>query len=259
MERIQIQNASFSYDGKTPVWENVNLTVNEGDCFCILGANGCGKTTLLSCLNGGSRLSKGTILVNGKNVLDYSVTELATTVGIVFQDHTAPFPYTALEVVRMGRAPYIGVFSSPTKEDTELALRVMEDMGISHLADKKYTQISGGERQLVLIARTLCQQPQIILFDEPTSHLDFKNQALVINTIKRLSEKGLTMIMTSHFPNHVWKVGNRVALMGEGSVIASGSVEETMTEENLARTYGIGVHIVKSRIGGKEMVFCEAE
>ena len=259
MAEILVKDASFAYSEGRYIWQHVDLHVQEGDCYCILGANGCGKTTLFSCLNGDNRLKSGQILVNGKEIGKYSVTELARTVGIVFQDHTAPFPYTALEVVRMGRAPYIGLFQSPSKEDTEIAMSMLEELGIAHLAQKKYTQISGGERQLVLIARTLCQQPQIILFDEPTSHLDFKNSAMVINTIQRLSEKGMTMVMTSHFPNHVWKVGNKVALMGKGGMLACGPVEEIMTEENLEATYGVKVNILRSNIRGKETVFCEAD
>lgn len=257
--QISVEDASFAYTEGRYIWQHVNMQVEDGDCYCILGANGCGKTTLFSCLNGDNRLKSGRIMVNGKNIRDYSVTELAQTMGIVFQDHTAPFPYTALEVVRMGRAPYIGVFQTPDKEDTKMAMEVMEELEISHLADKKYTQISGGERQLVLIARTLCQKPQMILFDEPTSHLDFKNQAMVMRTIKRLSNRGLTMVMTSHFPNHVWQVGTNVALMGNGGIIAQGPVEQVMTEENLEATYGVKVNIIRSIVHGKEAVFCEAD
>lgn len=259
MPKLLVEDASFAYGRGRYIWQHVDLAVEAGDCYCILGANGCGKTTLFSCLNGTNQLKQGRILVDGRDVRSYSVTELARTVGVVFQDHTAPFPYTALEVVRMGRAPYIPTFQSPSDEDTRMALEVMAEMGIAHLAYQRYTEISGGERQLVLIARTLCQQPQMILFDEPTSHLDFRNQALVINTIKRLSERGMTMLMTSHFPNHVWKVGTKVALMGHGGLIASGPVGEVMTEENLEATYGVRVNIIHSCIEGEEVVLCEAD
>jgi iron complex transport system ATP-binding protein len=131
----------------------------------------------------------------------------------------------------MGRTPYLGVFETPSRRDTELAYSIMEDLGIAHLAEKSYTHISGGERQLVLIARTLCQEPEIILFDEPTSHLDFKNQAIVLRTIKQLSEKGMTIVMTSHFPNHVWKIGTHVAMLGFKGMVVQGLVNEVMTEE----------------------------
>lgn len=257
VNRIEIQNAGFSYDGKRYVWENIDLTVKDGDCFCLLGVNGCGKTTLLNCIARNMPLSMGKILINGRDITEYSVMEFARTVGVVYQDHTVSFPYSSLEVVRMGRTPHLGLFQTPSEEDTNLAVDIMDELGILHLADKSYSQISGGERQLVLIARTLCQQPEMILFDEPTSHLDFKNQAMVIKTMKKLSEKGMTLVMTSHFPNHVWNVGTSAALMGEGGIIASGNCEEIMTKENLERTYGVPVKILESISDGKSTFFCE--
>ena len=168
--KIEVVNGSFSYNHKDTIWDNVNLQVNEGDCVCLLGANGCGKTTLLHTMCGAHPITGGQVLVNGKNIQDYAITELAQTVGIVYQDHTVSFPYTSLEVVRMGRAPYLNMFQTPSKEDTLLAYEVMKELGIADIADKSYSKISGGQRQLVLIARTLCQQPDVILFDEPTSH-----------------------------------------------------------------------------------------
>ncbi len=255
--RIEIRNAGFSYDGKHYVWEHVDLTVRDGDCFCLLGANGCGKTTLLNCIARNAPLTKGSILINGKDISQYTVTEFARTVGVVYQEHTVSFPYSSLEVVRMGRTPHLGLFQTPSEADTKLAYEIMEELDIAHLAEKSYSQISGGERQLVLIARTLCQQPEMILFDEPTSHLDFKNQAMVIKTMKKLSQKGMTLVMTSHFPNHVWKVGTSVALMGNHGIIASGSCDEVMTKAHLEQTYGVPVNILESTLDGKTTFFCE--
>ncbi|NLP36275.1 MAG: ABC transporter ATP-binding protein [Firmicutes bacterium] len=257
--KLSIKDACFSYNDKEPVWENINLAVEEGECLCLLGPNGCGKTTLFNCITGNLPLKSGSIYVNQKNIHDFSVIELAKTIGIVFQEHTAPFPYTSLEVVRMGRTPHLGLLETPSKEDTELAYRIMEDLGIAHLAGKSYTHISGGERQLVLIARTLCQEPEIILFDEPTSHLDFKNQALVLRTIKKLSERGMTIVMTSHFPNHVWKVGTKVAMLGYQGMVAQGPVEQVMTEENLTRAYGINIKIHEASSGTGAIHFCEPD
>ncbi len=255
--KLSVKNACFAYDDGKPVWENINIDVEEGECLCLLGPNGCGKTTLFNCINGSYSLKSGSIYVNGKNIKDYSVTELAQTMGVVFQEHSAPFPYTSLEVVRMGRTPHLGMFDTPSQKDTELAYSIMEELGIAHLAGKSYTHISGGERQLVLIARTLCQQPEIILFDEPTSHLDFKNQAMVLRTIKKLSQKGMTIVMTSHFPNHAWKIGTSVAMLSYQGMVAHGPVEEVMTEENLSKTYGLEVKIYEAKSGTKRIRFCE--
>ena len=255
--KIEVVNGSFSYNHKETIWENVNLQVNEGDCVCLLGANGCGKTTLLHTMCGAHPITGGQVLVNGKNIQDYAITELAQTVGIVYQDHTVSFPYTSLEVVRMGRAPYLSMFQTPSREDTLLAYEIMKELGIADIADKSYSKISGGQRQLVLIARTLCQQPDVILFDEPTSHLDFKNQAIVMKTLQKLSDKGMTIVMTSHFPSHAWQVGTKVVLMGKKGIVAQGTPEEIMTEEHLSNIYDVKVRIVNKQTEGSKAFFCE--
>jgi len=253
---IEIKNAAFAYQGKEYIWKDVNLSIEQGDSVCILGANGCGKTTLFNCIAGNMPLNSGEISVAGKRIGDYSITELAKTVGIVYQEHSVSFPYTSLEVVRMGRTPYLGTFQTPSQKDTDMAYAIMEEMGIAHLAERPYSRISGGQRQLVLIARTLCQTPKAILFDEPTSHLDFRNQALVMKTLKNLSAKGMTIIMTSHSPAHAWQISNKTVLMGKGGIIAQGSPREIMTAENLERTYDVKVKIHRSE-NDDNAFFCE--
>jgi iron complex transport system ATP-binding protein len=255
--KISIRDACFGYNDHELVWHDINIDVKEGECLCLLGPNGCGKTTLFNCISGLYSLKSGSIYIKQKNIEAFSITELAKTMGIVFQEHRAPFPYSSLEVVRMGRTPYLGLFGKPSKKDTELAYSIMEEMGIAHLAGKSYTHISGGERQLVLIARTLCQGPEIILFDEPTSHLDFKNQAMVLRTIKRLSEKGMTIVLTSHFPNHVWKIGTSVAMLSNHGIVAQGPVDEVMTEKNLNQTYGVDIKIYDAQSGVNRIRFCD--
>ncbi len=257
--KISVRNAAFSYDGVRSVWKDVNLDIPEGECFCLLGPNGCGKTTLFNCISGAFPLSRGQVVLNGRDVKEYSVSQLARILGIVYQEHSAPFPYTSLEVVRMGRTPYLGVMGTPSEKDTAHAYGIMRELGIGHLAEKSYTQISGGERQLVLIARTMCQEPEIILFDEPTSHLDFKNQAMVLRTVKKLSARGITIVMTSHFPNHVWNIGTSVAMMNYEGMVAAGAVDQVMTEENLTKTYGVPVRIHRAVSGGRETCFCDPD
>lgn len=255
--KLLIENASFGYNENKLVFENININVQERDCLCLLGPNGSGKTTLLNCVNGTFPLKSGSVFVNGRDIKTFSIIELARTIGIVFQEHSAPFPYSSIEVVRMGRTPHLGMFETPSRQDTELAYSIMEDLEIAHLATKSYTHISGGERQLVLIARTLCQEPEIILFDEPTSHLDFKNQAMVLRTIKKLSENGMTIVMTSHFPNHVWKIGTHVAMLGFDGMVVQGRVDEVMTEKNLTETYSVAVKIFEAESDQVKTRFCE--
>ncbi len=255
---IEVKNASFAYSHNEYIWQNVNLDIFQGDSVCILGANGCGKTTLFNCIAGNLQLAEGSISIDGKSVNDYSVTDLAKTIGVVYQEHSVAFPYSSLEVVRMGRTPYLKMFQSPGQADTDMAYSIMQEMGIEHLAERPYSRISGGQRQLVLIARTLCQNPKAILFDEPTSHLDFKNQALVIKTLRRLSQKGMTIIMTSHSPAHAWQLSNKTVLMGKGGIISQGTPQEIMTAENLEKTYGVKVKIHKSKTDSSAF-FCEPD
>jgi len=255
---VSVRAASFSF-GDKEVWRNIDLEVEKGDSICLLGPNGCGKTTLLNCIHGDLRLKSGEIKIGGREVTSMSVTEIALKMGYVFQEHSAPFPYTSLEVVRMGRSPHLGLFQMPSAQDTEQARDIMASMGISHLESQRYTNISGGERQLVLIARTLCQEPDMILFDEPTSHLDFRNQALVLQTIGRLAKRGLTIIMTSHFPNHAWVLDSKVAMMGREGLLALGPAAEVMTEANLSAAYGIAVRVYKGVSGDKTIDFCAPE
>lgn len=249
-KQLKLDKISFSY-GERDIFSDLTLEVTQGEILCILGANGCGKTTLLQCINGTLKPKSGNIILEGTDITTIGVIELARKVGTVFQEHSAPFPFSVLEVVSMGRAPHLGFFASPSKHDTEIALNSLEQVGMSHLKDKPYTQISGGERQLVLIARTLAQEPGVILLDEPTSHLDFKNQVLVLKMISKLSIRGLTVIMSTHLPNQAFLVSSRVALMHEGRFLASGYCNDVMTEKNLADTYGVELQIAEVNDTGK--------
>lgn len=253
--KISVRSASFSY-GEKRVWHDLNLEIESGETLCLLGANGCGKTTLLNCIHDDLRLESGSILLDGRDIHSLGVRDIAKQVGYVFQEHSAPFPYKVIDVVRMGRTPHLGLFESPSKSDTMIANDIISSLGIGHLAQKRYTQISGGERQLVLIARTLCQEPEIILLDEPTSHLDFGNQAMVLKTIRHLSQKGLTIIMTTHFPNHAWLFSSRVALMNGGELVSVGTAVEAMSPEILSQTYGIKVKIYTVKDTTGDVKFC---
>jgi iron complex transport system ATP-binding protein len=240
--KIAVSNIAFNY-GERIILDNLSFELEKGDTLCLLGSNGCGKTTLLRCLRGFLKTRNGECLLDGNNILAFNKTHLAKRIGFVFQEHSAPFPYSVIEVVKMGRAPHLKMFASPSRHDTELAEKALETAGISHLRDRKFTQISGGERQLTVIARTLVQEPDVILMDEPTSALDFKNQALVLKMIEKLSKQGITIILSTHFPNHALMYTCKVALMNRGKFIAFGPATEVITENNLLHTYGINVKI----------------
>lgn len=255
--KIVVDNISFNY-GDRSIFHDLKFEVEQGDILCLLGSNGCGKTTLLRCLRGYLKYHTGNCFLDGTNIRSLKTAALSRKIGFVFQDNTAPFPYSVIEMVKMGRAPHLKLFASPTHHDTEIAERALETVGMHHLKDRKFTQISGGERQLAVIARTLAQGPDVILMDEPTSALDFKNQALVLKMINKLAKQGITIILSTHFPNHALLYSCKVAMMNKGGFIAFGPADKTLTEETLEKTYGINVRIYSAdKASGKEKVrFC---
>lgn len=241
---MEIINASFSYNGQENIFENINFTIEKGDIFCILGANGTGKTTLIKCLNGIMKLNTGEVLLNNKNIYSLSPAEIARNIGYVPQIHNSTFSFSVLDVVLMGRAPYLDLFESPSEDDYKIAEKSLETLNISYMRDKSYTEISGGEQQLVFIARVLTQEPSILILDEPTSHLDFGNQIRTLNIIEKLASKGLSVIMSSHFPDQAFISANKVAIIQGKNIIDMGTPEEVITRENMEKTYGIPVKIV---------------
>jgi iron complex transport system ATP-binding protein len=243
MAEISLSNGSFSYGGRR-IFTGINLSVSRGEVFCILGANGCGKTTLLRCLNGSLNLEQGVVHLGETALNDMKPEEIARRIGFIFQEHETPFPYSVMEIVCMGRAPYLGIFGSPSSKDRELAEEMLNMVGMLHLRNKPYTQISGGERQLVLIARTLTQQPDVIMMDEPTSHLDFKNQTVVLQIINSLAKQGIAVLMTSHYPDHALLFSSNVALMKNGNFLDTGKPADVMTDGTLAELYDMEVSII---------------
>lgn len=237
-------NASFSYDGVKNIFEDINFVIEKGDIFCILGANGTGKTTLIKCLTNLMNLDSGQIKLDGKDIKFMNNAEIARNIGYIPQIHNSTFPFTVLDVVLMGRSPHLDLFESPSEKDYKIALDSLKMLNISYMKEKPYTEISGGEQQLVFVARVLAQQPSILVLDEPTSHLDFGNQIRTLNIIDKLAKNGLSVIMTSHFPDQAFISSNKVAIMQNGNFIDIGSPDDVITERNMEKTYGIKVKIV---------------
>lgn len=245
MEKLlDVKNISFKYENRK-IFENISFSIEKGDVMCILGPNGTGKTTLIKCLNGLHNIESGEILLNGKDIKHLSFKEISKHIGYIPQTHTPTFPFTVLDVVMMGRSPYIRLTESPMKKDVEIAESALKDLGIYSLKDKQYTNLSGGERQLVFLARILTQQPDILILDEPTSHLDFGNQIRFLEIIGKLASKGLSIIMSSHFPDHAFISSNKVAIMKNKQFIDFGKPEETITEDNLKNAYDIDVKLIE--------------
>lgn len=256
--KLEIRGGSFSYTKDKPVFRNICLELEDQQFLCLLGQNGCGKTTLLKCLAGMVPISSGEVRINGKNFVSMTRREIALAIGYVPQDQETAFPFSVQQMVLVGRAPSLNFFSSPSAQDVAIAEEAMERVGIWDLKDQRYTELSGGERQLVLIARVLAQQPKILLLDEPTSHLDFKNQTIILRLIKDLVREGRAVIMTTHYPNHAFTYPNRVALMHDGRFLAIGSPGEVLLESNLSQAYGIKIRLHSShdKDSGELVTFC---
>jgi iron complex transport system ATP-binding protein len=241
---LDVKNAEFSYDEKRNVFEGINFSIQKSDILCILGPNGSGKTTLLKCLTNILQLTNGEVTINSRDVQSLSRKELSKKIGYLPQTHAALFPFSVLEVAVMGRAPHLKLTSSPTEAEYDTAKANLEMLGISDLANRPYTKISGGQRQLALLAMVLTQEPEILLLDEPTAHLDFGNQVRILELIEKLSTKGPAVIFTSHFPDHALQMSCKVALMNNKQFINVGDSETVVTAENLKEIYGVDVSVV---------------
>lgn len=232
------------------------MKIESGDILCILGPNGVGKTTLFKSMLGFIPLASGEILINGENIKNWKRNKLAKYIGYVSQAHMPSFPFTVLDVVVLGRISYLGIASSPSKTDIRIATYNLERLDILHLSDRIYTEISGGERQMVMIARALTQESQILVLDEPTSNLDFGNQAKVLDQLTRLASEGLAVVMTSHAPDHAFLCSNNVVLILKDNNFMIGVADEVVTAENLQNAYGIDVHIMSGLDNSGKKIKC---
>ena len=244
MSLIEVDKAAFSY-GKEDIFHDISFEVSKREIFCLLGPNGSGKTTLLDCVLGTNKLKSGKIKVNGKNISSYNPRRLAQQISYVPQRHECAFPYRVIDITLMGRAAYTGIFSAPTQNDREIARKALMLTGIYHLRRRPYTQLSGGELQLVMIARALAQNTSLIVMDEPTAHLDFRHELVVLETIMNLvKEKEISVLMATHFPNHAFyfednNIKINIALLKDGQFMAVGPPREILNEERIEELYGV--------------------
>lgn len=248
--KLELKEVASGYGHRTLI-RGISLAVTDGEVLCLLGPNGSGKTTLFKTILGLIRLQGGQILLDGEDISRWPQARLARVMGYIPQAHIPPFPFKVLDVVLMGRTAHLGSMAAPGREDVAIARRAIATLNISHLEDRIYTEISGGERQLVLIARALAQEPRLLIMDEPTSALDFGNQLLVLGHIKQLAQMGLAIIMASHFPDHALLYSTKVLMLKEGRIYSQGCPEETVTEESLKSLYGVDVKIISSSLPGK--------
>lgn len=252
---FSLEGLACGYHG-TPVVTDISCTVDAGEILCILGPNGVGKTTLFQSILGLLPLIGGQVQIDGADIHRWTAKKRAQYLGYVPQAHTPPFPYTVLDVVVTGRVAHQGLFASPSKADYAIAVQTMEALSIAHLKDNIYTQISGGERQMVLIARALTQQPKILLMDEPTANLDFGNQARVLERIRQLANQGISVIMTSHNPDHALRCADRVLLLKRGNQHLLGAPDQVVTSQHMRGAYGVDVVITHGTYENQEIKGC---
>ena len=242
MHDLIIKNVAFSY-GQTPVLNGVDLTVRPGDVISLLGPNGSGKSTLMKLILGILKPQAGSITLGGDETSRLDSRALAGRVAYVPQTNTSPFGYTGLEMVMMGRSVHRGVFARYTKEDEEIALAAMERLGVADLRERTFTRLSGGQRQLLILARAIAQGARLMILDEPVTGLDYGNQLRLLGHIYRLAAEGYTFIKSTHFPDHSLLISGRAVMLKDGRLFADGSAEEVITAENIRRMYDVEVSV----------------
>ena len=236
---LTVKQGRFFYEKNSPIFSDVTFSVDSGEILAILGPNGAGKTTLLRCITGMLRWREGQSLLDGQPIHTMSARKLWSTMAYVPQAKAASAAFTAFETVLLGRSSHLGAFSAPKQADMDKAMEAMEQLGIAHLADKKCNSISGGELQMVLIARALAAEPQVLILDEPESNLDFKNQLIVLDAMQALARRGMTCIFNTHYPAHALQRADKALLLSRGGSYVFGPASTVVTRENIRRAFGV--------------------
>lgn len=249
---LQIENGSFGYPKQETILHHINLTLEEGHILAVLGPNGIGKTTLLKCMIGLLQWREGQTLLLGQNIRDMKPKDLWSTVSYIPQSHGFAFSYTGLEMVMLGRASHLGTFSQPGKKELQMAEEMMERVGITRLADKDCNRMSGGELQMVLIARALINEPKLVILDEPETGLDFHNQILVLNMIEKLAhEDGISAIMNTHYPTNAMSIADEALMMNRKGQPLYGKAADILTAENISASFDVNAVVNEFSYEGK--------
>ena len=235
---LSVENLSFSYT-RRPVLRDVSFTAEKGELLSILGPNGAGKSTLFRCILGSLEGCGGRICADGRDICTLPHRERARRMAYIPQIHRPTFGYTVLDTVLMGTTRQLSPLQQPGREQIHTARDALERAGVSHLAERNFAHLSGGEQQLVLIARALAQQSDILIMDEPTSALDYGNQLRVLRQVRALSREGYTVLLSTHNPQHALTFADRVLALQDGSVAALGPSGDVLTPALLRRLYGV--------------------
>lgn len=249
---IETQHLCFSY-GKRQVLHDISIEVPEATLVNVLGPNGVGKSTLFRCMLGLNSNYSGTILINGKDLRSLGIRERAREISYIPQSHAPVYNYEVLDVVIMSTSADLGMLRSPGSRQRQQAYNALERVGIAHLAQRTYTQISGGEQQLVLIARALAQNARTIIMDEPTSALDYGNTIRVLSCVRQLAKEGLSIVQSTHQPDQAFLYADKTLVLHQGHVHAFGDPKDVITNELVSTIYGVNVE-VNSLYGDKVRV-----
>ncbi len=250
---LEARSISYAYEPAQPVLREISLQVVAGEVTFLLGRNGCGKTTLMRCLAGILRPDSGSVQLDGQDIRTIPPAQRARRVGLIPQIHSPAFAYTVHDVVLMGRAPHLRLLERPGPADHAAADEALERVGLIALRDRPYTRLSGGQRQMVMIARGLTQQCDILLMDEPDAHLDPRNKHHLMTLVRGLVRAGLAFVISSHTPNHALNYADRVLLMREGETLALGTPRETLTEPLLSAAYEMDTEIIYQDSNGQRL------
>ncbi len=239
---ISVESLSFSYPRRA-VLQEISLSVGCGEAVAVLGRNGTGKTTLLHLVLGRLIPESGAIIIDARPIRSFSRRQLGRTMSLVPQAELVAFDYTVLEYVLLGRAPHLNPTQTPGMKDIDVAKRALERVGIADLANRAAGKLSGGELQLVLLARSLAQEPRLLLLDEPSSHLDISNKVRLLTVLQQLKREGVSMIFSTHDPDFAAALADRVALLNDRRFLAVGPPDQTLTQKNLSSLYGVPVTV----------------
>ncbi len=246
MSTLEVRNVSFSY-GEHQVLKDVSFEVETGKLVSVLGPNGVGKSTLFRCMLGLLKTYTGSITVDGKDTRNMGARELAHHVAYVPQSHYTAFNYTVLDMVLMGTSSRTSPFSPPRGKEIAAAMAALERMGMAEFAHRDYTHISGGERQMVLIARALAQNAKVLMMDEPTANLDYGNQMRVMEQVRKLTEEGYTILQSTHNPDQAYLFSHQILAIQNGQIIANGAPNEVLDADLIRDLYGIDVNVESFR------------
>jgi iron complex transport system ATP-binding protein len=241
-QSIAIRKAGLGYNGKA-ILDDVDLEIAPGEIICLLGQNGAGKTTLFRTMLGFIAPLRGSVTLAGREVSRLSPREIARIVSYVPQSYAMPFAYSVSDVVLFGRSAHLRLFASLGSRDRQIAAECLDLLEIAHLAGRPFNELSGGERQMVVIARALAQEARFMILDEPASNLDYGNQVRVIRKVRELAGRSIGILMATHHPDHAFMAASRVAVLSGGRLSHDGSPEAMLTPETLRSLYGVEVQV----------------